>query len=86
MKSGYVSAQIDGDKLLLFCDDDITAGLLKAEPTKTRVQTAASELEGSQLRLRIYEPNQKQVKQEDNKSVDEILQKAQDLNIEITEL
>ena len=45
MKSGYVRAQIDGDKLLLFCDDDITAGLLKAEPTKTRVQTAASELE-----------------------------------------
>lgn len=86
MKSGYVRAQIDGDKLLLFCDDDITAGLLKAEPTKTRVQTAASELEGSQLRLRIYEPNQKQIKQEDNKSIDEILQKAQDLDIEITEL
>ena len=86
MKSGYVRAQIDGDKLLLFCDDDITAGLLKAEPTKTRVQTAASELEGSQLKLRIYEPNQKKMKQEDNKSIDEILQKAQDLDIEITEL
>lgn len=84
MKSGYVRAQIDGDKLLLFCDDDITAGLLKVEPTKTRVQTAASELEGSQLRLRIYEPNQKQVKQEDNKSIDEVLKKAQDLDIEIT--
>lgn len=85
MKSGYVRAQIDGDKLLLYCDDDITAGLLKAEPTKTRVQTAASELEGSQLRLRIYEPNQKPIKQEDNKNIDEILKKAQDLDIEITE-
>ena len=28
----------------------------------------------------------KQIKQEDNKSIDEILQKAQDLDIEITEL
>ncbi len=86
MKAGYVRAEIQGDKLMLFCDDDITAGLIMAEPTKTRIQAAASELEGRQLKLRVYEPNKKPKKQEQNKDVDEILQKAQDLDIEITEL
>ncbi len=72
--------------LMLFCDDDITAGLLKAEPTQSKVRDAAMSLHGSPLKLRIYEPGKNPKKKQDNTEIDEVLQKAQSLDIEITEL
>lgn len=86
MKAGYVKAEIDEDKLILICDDYITAGLLGSEPTKSKIRDLASEIEQTPLRLRIYEPDKQPIKKENNQNIDEILQKAQDLDIEITEL
>ncbi len=86
MKAGYVRAEFADGALMLFCDDDITAGLLKAEPTQSKVRDAAMSLHGSPLKLRIYEPGKKPKKKQDNTEIDEVLQKAQSLDIEITEL
>lgn len=86
MKAGYVRAEFADGALMLFCDDDITAGLLKAEPTQSKVRDAAMNLHGSPLKLRIYEPGKKPKKKQDNTEIDEVLQKAQSLDIEITEL
>ncbi len=44
MKAGYVRAEFADGALMLFCDDDITAGLLKAEPTQSKVRDAAMSL------------------------------------------
>ena len=85
MKAGYVRAEHSDDTLMLFCDDDITAGLLKAEPTKTRLRDAAIRLAGAPLKVKVYEPGQKP-KQKPNKELDEVLQKARNLDIEVTEL
>ncbi len=85
MKAGYVRAEHSDDTLMLFCDDDITAGLLKAEPTKTRLRDAAIRLAGTPLKVKVYEPGQKP-KQKPNKELDEVLQKARNLDIEVTEL
>lgn len=86
MKAGYVRAEFADGALMLFCDDDITAGLLKAEPTQSKVRDAAMSLHGSPLKLRIYEPGKNPKKKQDNTEIDEVLQKAQSLDIEITEL
>lgn len=85
MKAGYVRAEFRDGTLLLFCDDDITAGLLKAEPTQSKVREAAMNLQGGPLKLRVYEPGKKP-KEQKNNEIDEVLQKAQSLDIEITEL
>ncbi len=86
MKAGYVRAEFADGTLMLFCDDDITAGLLKAEPTQSKVRDAAMSLHGGPLKLRIYEPGKKPKKKQENTEIDEVLQKAQSLDIEITEL
>ena len=61
-------------------------GCCKAEPTQSKVRDAAMSLHGSTLKLRIYEPGKKPKKKQDNTEIDEVLQKAQSLDIEITEL
>ena len=86
MKAGYVRAVLQDGTLQLFCDDDITAGLLKADPTKTRIADAAAALHGGPLKLRVYEPGKKPKPSKSNHEIDEVLQKAQSLDIEITEL
>lgn len=86
MKAGYVRAVLQDGTLQLFCDDDITAGLLKADPTKTRIADAAAALHGGPLKLRVYEPGKKPKSSKSNHEIDEVLQKAQSLDIEITEL
>ena len=86
MKAGYVRAEFSDGTLLLFCDDDITAGLLKAEPTQSKVREAAMNLHGGPLKLRVYEPGKKPKQKQENSEIDEVLQKAQSLDIEITEL
>lgn len=86
MKAGYVRAEFADGTLLLFCDDDITAGLLKAEPTQSKVREAAMNLHGGPLKLRVYEPGKKPRQKQENNEIDEVLQKAQSLDIEITEL
>ena len=86
MKAGYVRAEFLDGTLLLFCDDDITAGLLKAEPTQSKVREAAMNLHGGPLKLRVYEPGKKPKQKQENSEIDEVLQKAQSLDIEITEL
>lgn len=85
MKS-FARAEYSDQTLLLFCDDDITASLLKAEPTQSIIREAAMELIGGPLKVRIYEPGKKPTKKAENDQIDEILQKARTLDIEITEL
>lgn len=85
MKAGYVRAEFADGILMLFCDDDITAGLLKAEPTQSKIRDAAVQLQGEPLKLRIYEPGKRPKHRQENNEIDEVLQKAQSLDIEITE-
>ena len=86
MKAGYARGVLHGSRLDVFCDDEITAGLIQAEPTKTKISQAASDIQGSPLTLRVYEPGQKPQHTEVNDKLDEVLQKAQSMEIEITEL
>ena len=43
-------------------------------------------LHGGPLKLRVYEPGKKPKQKQENSEIDEVLQKAQSLDIEITEL
>ncbi len=86
MKAGYARTFLRGNRLEILCDDDITAGLIRADPTKTKIAEAASALYGGPLVLRVYEPGQQPQKIDENEKLDEVLQKAQSMDIEITEL
>ena len=72
--------------LQIFCDDDVTADLLRAETTKARIQEAAAALAGKTLKLRIHDASAPEEQKKNNKKVDELLQKAKDMDIEVTEL
>ena len=74
-----------GGKLMIFAEDDVTAGLAKVEPTKTRIAEAASALAGEPLKLRVYAPGEKPQKTQPNDEVDALLRRAQSMDIEITE-
>ena len=87
MKAGYVKPMWQEDGTLLFyCDDEITAGLLKADPTKTKIRDAAMQIQGSALKLKVLEPGKQPKMEQTNEGADEILQKAQSMDIEITPL
>lgn len=78
-------ASCRGGKLMIFAEDDVTAGLAKVEPTKTRIAEAASALAGEPLKLRVYAPGEKPQKTQTNDEVDALLRRAQSMDIEITE-
>lgn len=77
-------AACDGNTVSIYAEDDVTAGLAKAEATKSKIEEAAAALLGGPVKVRIYGPGQKPKKQE-NSGVDALLQRAQSMDIEITE-
>lgn len=77
-------AELDGGQILVFCEDDVTAGLAKAHPTIDRLSEIASAVAGTAVRVKILEPNQKPHRQSRAAS-DEILERAKEFDIHVTE-
>lgn len=77
-------AELDGGRILVFCEDDVTAGLAKAHPTIDRLSEIASAVAGTAVRVKILEPNQKPHRQSSAAS-DEILERAKEFDIHVTE-
>lgn len=77
-------AELDGRQVLVFCEDDVTAGLAKAHPTIDRLSEIASAVAGTEVRVKILEPDQKPRRQSHAAS-DEILEKAKEFDIHVTE-
>ncbi len=77
-------AELDGGQVLVFCEDDVTAGLAKAHPTIDRLSEIATTVAGTAVRVKIFEPNQKPHRQNTAAS-DEILERAKEFDIHVTE-
>ncbi len=77
-------AELDGGQVLVFCEDDVTAGLAKAHPTIDRLSEIATAVAGTAVRVKIFEPNQKPRRQNTAAS-DEILERAKEFDIHVTE-
>ena len=77
-------AEIENGKVLVFCEDDVTAGLAKAHPTIDRLSEIASAIAGQPVRVKIFGPDQKP-QQQSRTASDEILEKAKEFDIQVTE-
>lgn len=77
-------AEREGNQILVFCEDDVTAGLAKAQPTIDRLSEIAAAVAGTAVRVKIFEPNQKPRPQSKAAS-DEILERAKEFDIHVTE-
>lgn len=77
-------AELEDGQVLVFCEDDVTAGLARAHPTIDILSETASRVAGGNLRVKIFGPDQQP--QRHKKSVsDEILEKAKEFDIQVTE-
>lgn len=80
-------AEYTNDTVIIFCEDDITSGLAKAEPTQTKIREAAAVLlNNSAIKLRILEPGKTDAQLFGGEKLDEVLEKAKALNIKITQI
>lgn len=77
-------AELDGEQVLVFCEDDVTAGLAQAQPTIHILSDAASAIAGRAVRVRVFGPEQKPKRRKQSAS-DEILEKAKAFDIQVTE-
>ncbi|MDO4669770.1 MAG: DNA polymerase III subunit gamma/tau, partial [Butyricicoccus pullicaecorum] len=77
-------AERDGEQILVFCEDDVTAGLAKAQPTIDRLSEIAAAVAGTAVRVKILEPNQK-LHPQSKAASDEILERAKEFDIHVTE-
>lgn len=77
-------AELDGDQVLVFCEDDVTAGLAQAQPTIHILSEAASAIAGRAVRVKVFGPDQKPKRHRTSAS-DEILEKAKAFDIQVTE-
>lgn len=77
-------AEIENGKVLVFCEDDVTAGLAKAHPTIDRLSEIASAIAGQPVRVKIFGSDQKP-QQQSRTASDEILEKAKKFDIQVTE-
>ena len=77
-------AELDEDQVLVFCEDDVTAGLAQAQPTIHILSEAASAVAGRAVRVRVFGPDQKPKRRRRSAS-DEILEKAKAFDIQVTE-
>lgn len=77
-------AERDGEQILVFCEDDVTAGLAKAHPTIDRLSEIAAAVAGTAVRVKILEPNQK-LHPQSRAASDEILERAKEFDIHVTE-
>lgn len=79
-------AELEENNVLVFCEDDVTAGLAKAQPTMDVLTQAASAVAGHPVRLKIYGQEQQPKRRKGTGRSDEILNKAKEFDITITEI
>ena len=77
-------AELDNGQVLVFCEDDVTAGLAGAHPTIDRLSEIASAVAGHAVRLKVFGPDQQPQRHKQAVS-DEILEKAKEFDIQVTE-
>ncbi len=77
-------AEMEDGQILVFCEDDVTAGLAKAHPTIDRLSEIASSVAGKTVRVKVFGPDQKPRRPHAAAS-DEILERAKELDIHVTE-
>lgn len=77
-------AELENGRVRVFCEDDVTAGLAKAHPTIDRLSEIASAVAGQPVRVKIFGPDQTPKRTRQTAS-DEILEKAKEFDIQVTE-
>lgn len=77
-------AELENGQVLVFCEDDVTAGLAGAHPTIDRLSEAASAVAGHAVRVKVFGPDQQPQRHKQAVS-DEILEKAKEFDIQVTE-
>lgn len=77
-------AELDNGQVFVFCEDDVTAGLAGAHPTIDRLSEIASAVAGHAVRLKLFGPDQ-QPQRHKRAVSDEILEKAKEFDIQVTE-
>lgn len=77
-------AEIAPGQVLIFCEDDVTAGLAGAHPTIDILSEIASSVAGAPVRAKVFRPGQKPQRSRQSNS-DEILERAKEFDIQVTE-
>lgn len=78
-------AELESTEVYVFCEDDVTASLAKVPDTLKVLTQAASDVAGHPVRVKIYGEDQSPKRRRGARS-GEILEKAKEFDIEITDL
>ena len=78
-------AELDDDVVRIYCENDVVVGLAKETKTFSALTELIQNEVGKPVRVRVYGPNDQPQTQKRSSSLGEILDKAKEFDIDVTE-